>query len=84
MERIAKVKDGGRLVVAQSSEGEPVPKEVLATAIVKISEGVEALRRSGLNERGVLALLSDKTGYGKGTLKMVLDALADLKKDYCR
>lgn len=73
----------GRVTVVQKPDEKPVPKKVLAEAIVKISAGLEALRKSGLNERGILALLSDKTGYGKGTLKVVLDGLADLKRDYC-
>ena len=63
---------------------EPVPKEVLAEAIVKISAGAEALRKSGLNRRGVIALIADKTNFGKGTIAVVLDALEDLRKDYCR
>ena len=72
------------VIIVQKPDEEPIPKPVLAEAIVKIGAAAESLRKSGLNRRGVLALLADKTGYGKGTLACVLDALEDLTKDYCR
>lgn len=84
MARVAGVKAGGRLVVAQPSEGEPVPKEVLATTIIKASEAMVALHKSGLNREAIVVLLSDKTKISKGWIREILDGLENLKKDYCR
>ena len=74
---------GTRIIVKQDPDN-VVEKDVLATAIVKISEAAEALKRSGLNQRAVVVLLSDKTKYGKSMIEDVLDGLADLKRDYTR
>jgi hypothetical protein len=62
----------------------PVPKEILAEAIVRISESMVKLHKSGLNEKAVIALVKDYTGYSKAMIKIVLDSLADLKRAYCR
>jgi hypothetical protein len=63
-------------------EGEEVEKEVLATAIVAISDSVQKLRRSGINERAIVALIKDDTGLGKGVIETVLGSLAMLKQRY--
>lgn len=72
-----------RVVVKQDEEN-PVPKEILADAIVRISEAVTALRRSGLNERAIIVLVSDKTKISKGVVEDVLDGLDSLRAAYCR
>lgn len=73
-----------RPVVVKQDEDTPIAKEVLADAIVKISSAVEALRRSGLNERAIIVLVSDKSKISKGVIETVLDGLADLRAAYCR
>jgi len=78
---MGKLKD--RVIIKQDPEA-PVEREVLATAIVKISEAIEALKKSGVNEYAVIVLLHDKTGVAKGLLKHIFGALADLKRDYTR
>ena len=70
--------------VVQKPDEEPIPKEVLAEAIVKISAAAVALRESGLNRRGIIILLQAKTHLSRETIVSVLDGLEDLKKDYCR
>lgn len=60
----------------------PVGKTVLASAIVNISEGLVALRRSGLNEDAIIVLLSDRTRVSKSICKVVLAGLADLRRAY--
>lgn len=71
-----------RKIVLDQAEDEPVERHVLATAIVKISEAADALKKSGLNQRAVVVLLADKTKIAKGTIEDVLDGLADLRSDY--
>lgn len=63
-----------------------VTKPVLAEAIVTISKGVTALRRSGLNEKAIITLVSDSTRpqIGKATVAIVIEALGDLAKNYTR
>lgn len=59
-----------------------VPREVLADAIVKISEGFQRLKKSGLNRRGIVVLVKDASGVGITEILKVLDALEDLKRRY--
>jgi len=61
-----------------------VPKSVLATAILQISDGVKDLEKSGLNRRAVIALIADDTKLGKGAITTVINSLADLAKNYTK
>lgn len=74
------VKDS--IIVKQDPEN-PVKHEILAEAIVRISGAMDSLRRSGLNERAIIALVHDKTHITKIDIHTVLDALSDLREDYC-
>ena len=61
---------------------EKVPTEVLAEAIVKISEGFLQLKRSGLNRRAIVVLVKDASGVGIYEIQKVLNALEDLRRMY--
>jgi hypothetical protein len=61
---------------------EPVTQELLAGAILNISDSVKALFKTGLNKRAVIALIADDTKLGKGTISAVLNSIADLQKNY--
>jgi hypothetical protein len=67
--------------IVQDEEA-PVEREVLATAIVSISDAVKRLYDGGLNRRAVVALIADDTKLGKGTISAVLDSLLELRKTY--
>lgn len=56
----------------------------LAEAVVKISAGFEALKKSGLNQRAIVVLLADLTHVGKRDIEYVLCGLRDLAKTYTR
>jgi hypothetical protein len=62
----------------------PVTKELLADAIVRISDAAKSLEKSGLNKRGIIALIADDTKLGKGTISTVLNSLEDLAKNYAK
>jgi len=62
----------------------PIEREVLAEAIVRISAGIKHLQATGLNERGIIVLLADRTGYSKTICAKMLGGLADLEAQYCR
>jgi hypothetical protein len=72
-----------QLVTVKQDEAKPVPKEVLAKAIVDISASLRHLRMSGLNRKAVVALVGHSTKLGLGTIDAVLNALETLKRDYC-
>lgn len=62
----------------------PVEKEVLATAIVQIGDAMKKLEKSGLNRKGVIALINDDTKLGKGIIETVLLSLGNLAKTYTK
>jgi len=74
---------GAGVKVVQKDDA-PVEKEVLATAIVSISDAVEKLYKTGLNRKAVVALIADDTKLGKGTIETVLSSLLDLRKTYTK
>jgi hypothetical protein len=74
----------GKIVKVVQDEKTLVEKEVLATAIVSISDAVQKLYKSGLNKRAVIALIADDTKLGKGTIDAVLSSLGDLRKTYTK
>jgi len=61
---------------------EEVPKEILADAIVKISDGFQRLKGSGLNRRAIVVLVKDASGVGMGDVNRILDAMEKLKDWY--
>ncbi len=76
-------------------EETPVPVEVIASAIVSISEGIQKLRAGPLTERALLLLITDAspmyatTSYGKHRVKReqvraVLDGLAGLSAEFVK
>lgn len=62
----------------------PVEKEVLADAIVRVSNSMKALSDSGLTQRTIVALVHDHTGLPKKTITRVITSLAELKSAYCK
>ena len=64
-----------------------VPRQVLAQAILDISESMKELIQSGMNERAIIVLVRDSiTGrtLGKREIKAVFDALKNLRRHYCQ
>lgn len=62
----------------------PESKELLASSIVKISEGFDALLASGVNREAIEILLSAKTKIARRDIRIVLDGLRKLKGWYCK
>lgn len=64
----------------------PESTEILAEAVVKISEGMDALLNNamGLKEKTIILLLHDATKIRKSDIKKILDALPRLRGWYCR
>lgn len=72
-----------KVVVKQEPE-KPVEVEVLARAIVEIGNAAKRLAASALNRKAVIVLLAHETKLPQGTIKSVLDGIADLESTYLR
>lgn len=72
-----------RRTIKQSEEN-PVNEDVLAEAIMNISAGMARLNASKINRKGILVLLSHSCKIPQTYIARVLDAIEDLKKDYCK
>lgn len=86
MTQLAGIKDSKKnppVAVLQPEDGDPVTTEILADAILRVSEGMIALRKSGLNKEAIVVLLVARTKISRRNVVTILDALADLKKWYC-
>lgn len=62
------------------------PYEVIASAIVNISNAFKAIHKSPLNERAVILLIQEATpgNISRQDIKRVLDAAANLEATYLR
>lgn len=66
------------------NEVKPEPTEILAEAVIRISENFVKLQESGINKTGIIALIHDYTKIPKRDILLVLESLAKLKGWYCR
>lgn len=73
-----------KTVRVQKSEDKPETTVILAEAVIKISDGMTSLLRSGLNKRAIVILLQAETKINRSDITKVLDALPRLKGWYCR
>lgn len=71
-------------ISVKKDKDNPESKEILAEAIIRISESFIRLKQSGLNESAIISLIYDATKIPKRDIKTVLDSLARLKGWYCR
>ena len=65
-------------------EANPIPQEVVAGAIVKIAEAMDAIEQTRLSRKAIIALIADDTGLGKGTIKTVLESLEGMEKSWLK
>jgi len=72
-----------KVIVRQDPE-KPVEKNILAQAIVDISDALKRLTASGVTRDAVVVLVKDRVGMNKGDIRAVLDSLRDLERDFCR
>lgn len=62
----------------------PETTEILAAAIVRISDGLTQLQRSGLNNDAIITLIQHKTKLSRRDIATVLHAQARLAGWYCK
>ena len=84
-----------RNIKLKKNKENPETPEVLADAIIKISNSLEQLSKlSGLNERALITLVQDSCSMvgnrfnrkpiSRSTVEVVFRALKELKGRYCR
>jgi len=71
-----------RTVKVVQDETAPVEREVLARAIVNISNSFTRLLKSGMNKRAVTILIAYDTKLGIGQIENVLGSLERLAQNY--
>lgn len=70
-------------VVVKQEEGLEVSAEILARSIVKLSDGLEGWRKSGMRRSALVILLVASTRVCKRDVEAVLNGIDRLKADYC-
>lgn len=83
-----------KTVVVKQNPDEEVPTEVLADAVVAISQGIKKLRSGRLNDRALVLLITDaapttKKGYQRISVRprdvrAVLDGIESLEAAFIR
>jgi hypothetical protein len=68
-------------VVNQNADP-PVAAEVIAEAIVGISESMKRLTASGLKRKAIVALVHDHSGIGKRDIEIVFNNLESLRETW--
>lgn len=63
---------------------QPVERDVLAQAIVKMSNAAQALAKSGLNRKALVVLVSHHAKLPARDVSLVLDSLESLTAAYTR
>lgn len=63
---------------------QPESKEVLAEAIIRIGEAMDALKKSGLNEQAIVVLLHHETKIPMRDIRVVFAGMRQLRGRYCR
>jgi hypothetical protein len=61
----------------------PVAGEIIATAIIEISDAMRKLSTSGLKRKTIVALVHDTSGIGKRDIEIVLNNLETLRETWC-
>lgn len=62
---------------------EPVAAEIVAKAIIDISDAMKKLSNSGLKRAAIIALVHDSTGLPKRDIILVLTSLEELRTEWC-
>ena len=70
-----------KVTVGQDLEA-PIAAAIIAEAIVKISAASEALLKAGLKQETIVTLIHDRSKVSKNNIRIVLNNLADLRKDW--
>lgn len=65
-------------------EGEEVPTEVLAKAIVQLDEAAQQMQRGPLKRKAIVVLLNDMSGVSRSKIEVILNCLTELRATYVK
>ncbi len=71
-----------KAVVVKQDEQQPIAAEVIAQSIVKISDATKALLSAGLRYETIVALVHDRSGVAKSTIRIVINNLESLRENW--
>ena len=71
-----------KIVVTQDPD-QPIAAEILAKSITEIDKHFKTVMNAGLKRETLVALIHDSSGIAKGTIRIVLNNLEDLKAMWC-
>lgn len=72
-----------RIKVTQP-EQDPIPAEVIATAIEEIAKGMQKLNSTRLTRRAIVALIHEQSGVARKTIEIVLNNLEALEETWLK
>lgn len=67
-------------VVVKRDEEKPEPLELIAASVVKVADGLDRMRKSGLTPRAIQVLLHDVTRVPLYQIEQILEAGPKLRK----
>lgn len=62
----------------------PVPAEVIADALIKLSRAIKVLEETKLNRRAIVILLSHSSRVNMTDVEKVVDSLASMETDWIK
>jgi hypothetical protein len=65
-------------------ENEEVVVDVLATEIVKISEGIKKIKAGRLNDKAIVLLIHKASGVNSESVRSVLNGMESLEKEFLK
>lgn len=75
---------GSKTITVKTSEENPEPVELIAKAIIEVSDAFEKINQSRLTNKAIVLLLQDLCGLPQRDIKLVLHNAPLLKKYYLK
>lgn len=69
-----------KTITVKTNEEKPEPMEVIAQAIIDVSNAFQKLRNGRLTQRAIVLLIKDTTGLSQRDIEAVLIACENLKR----
>lgn len=71
-------------VITQPAEGEEVPAEIIAMAIVELAQAMKRLSATRLKREAIIALLHESSKLPRKTIALVLNNLESLEETWLK
>lgn len=68
----------------KQDEKKPIPQEIIADAIIKISKSMQYINETGLSRAAIIALIHDRSKVKKGDIEIVLNNLEQMEFNWLR